>query len=653
MKGKSCLISITAFAVAAINSTGQQPGIARPNILYITTDYQSGQDVPWESPVLRMPNLGQMAKSGIVFNKHYCTAPISMPSRYTMISGMYPHFHQEWDNQSIWLPEGTPTMMELLRASGYLTAGIGKMHFSPWNREAGFDKWISAERKGNSAADTVRQDDYAKFLKKAGLTRADYLNLQNSGEVYGVYDWPFADSLHIDSYVGNQASGFISQNKSAPWFLWVSFNGPHNPWDPPARFTELYKDEPIEPAVWKEGELSTQPYDYTLLRYNYTRTVVDQIDEQPENRDNIIRKIRAAHYGGLTFIDDQLGKILKSLRTSGQLDNTIIIFTADHGSALGDHDLIHKGTHYDRSARVPMVIWYGANIKSGRKNTYTSHVDIMPTVLDYAAVSIPKKLEGKSLRPVISGAEDASDHAVIEIRNNYSWICDKYIFGIFPETRQEVLIDRIKDPSELKNVIADADYKSVGDSLRLLLYAFNPAIIREFEQGKELGHLPDTLNLKGGVRSSQELTPYLGGKAFDLEINFTAAFPLKAQLASFWVANLHGLSINIDGNTFVFGFRRFGTDKQFRLTGLPIIGENRIILGIRVNGMAEVTLNDKLIGSFRTDWPMAVQPGSENSQTGIWLAGKDFPPGIKPIGEKTLMMKPLSDSQVRLHLSVR
>jgi len=484
MKSAVKLIPLTAFTLAAANGWGQGAFPDRPNILFITTDYQAGSDTPWETPILKMPVLAGLAEEGVILSKHYCTAPISMPSRYTLITGMYPHYHGEWDNQSVWVPEGTPILMEQLKAAGYYTSAAGKMHFFPWDRDVGYDKWISADRKGNSAADTVRQDDYARFLRKAGLSRASYLDLQKSGEIFGVYDWPFADSLHIDHFVGEEAKKLIAGENPAPWFMWVSFNGPHNPWDPPAKYSGQYKNVQLPGEIREEGELENQPYDYTVLKYNYTRKVADLLDENPEKRHYYIQQIRAGHFGGLTFIDEQVGKILETLRLTGEIDNTIIIFTADHGAHLGDHDLIHKGTHYERSARVPMVVWFGKHLAGGIRTGYTSHVDIMPTILEIAGAPIPESLEGKSLLPVILGESEGDDHAIIEIRNNYSWISDNYIFGIFPSTREEVLIDRVKDPFELKNYISDPNYKHISDSLRGLLYSFHPPIRDHFLAGK-------------------------------------------------------------------------------------------------------------------------------------------------------------------------
>ncbi len=631
MKIESALLKLTAFTLSTVNGSGQSSLPEKPNILFITTDYQAGTDVPWETPLLKMPVLAGMAEEGVILSKHYCTAPVSMPSRYTIITGMYPHYHGEWDNNSVWVPDGTPILMEELRKSGYYTAAVGKMHFFPWDRDVGYDKWISAERKGNSAADSVRQDDYARFLRKAGLTRASYLNLQNSGEIYGVYDWPFADSLHIDHYVGTEASKLIDSKKAGPWFMWVSFNGPHNPWDPPARYSEPYKDAPLPKAVWEKGELAAQPYDYTVLRYNYTRKVSDLLDENPSKRDYYIQQIRAGHYGGLTFIDEQLGKIVQALKETGELDNTVIIFTADHGSHLGDHDLIHKGTHHEKSARVPMVIWFGKNFVKGERSGYSAHVDIMPTILDLAGAPIPESIEGKSLVPMLLGKTEGDDHAVVEIRNNYSWVSDEFIFGIFPSSREEVLVDRINDPNELGNYINDPSYRKIADSLRTLLYNFHPPIRDQFAAGVSHPPLPSTLELGNGEQSQPAKTPYLGGKPFTLEVDFNTETNYRGAFVTFYEGNLQGFELKTDGEKLLIGFRKFGKDTILSTDAKFVMGDNSVLITLDKAGTMTVSINGGKKKKFTTPWPMPLQGGAERYLNGIWFSGKRAPVRFAPI----------------------
>lgn len=451
----------------------------RPNILFITTDYQSGMDGPsLGSPFLDMPALDRLCQEGMVFSRHYSNAPICMPARYTWISGRYPHYHGAWDNVGHWLPDGTPVLMELLQQAGYQTVGVGKMHFTPWNRQAGFDRWISADRKGNNRSDVERQDDYAKFLAQHGMTRWDYLKLQSEGEIFGVYDWPFDDNLHIDRFVGDQARGVIERREvGEPFFMWISFNGPHNPWDPPAQFSAPYKKMDLPLGHTFPGELETKPADHTRLKYNYTPQVTRLIDRRPEDRDKIIHRIRAGHYGNLTFIDRQLESILEALDDTGLMDETVIIYSSDHGAHLGDHDLIHKGTHYESSARVPFVVRYPGRIKPQVTRAFSSQVDLMPTILELAGIPAPPTLEGKSLVPVLFGREEKlQDEVFIEVRGTTSIVTDRWKMGINPQDQDGDLYDMEKDPHELDNLFGKPQVAEIQAQLIKRIVRFNPAL---------------------------------------------------------------------------------------------------------------------------------------------------------------------------------
>lgn len=605
----------------------------RPNILLIMTDYQAGADIPGETPVLHMPNLENLSAEGIVFRNHICNAPICMPSRYSLISGRYPHYTGMWDNGSAWLPEGTPVLMEVLAELGYHTAGIGKMHFSPWERMAGFEHRITADRKGNWAGDTTRHDDYRNYLKAAGYDRYDYLSLQDSGEIYGLYDWPLADSLHIDHFVGEKAAGYLTElTQDKPWFVWVSFNGPHNPWDPPARYTEQYLGKDLPSAAWRKGELREHPLDITRTRYNYTRKVVDELDRRPEKRKEHIHRIRSAHYGGLSFIDEQVGKILGSLKRSKQLDNTVIIWTSDHGAHLGDHGLIHKGTHYDRSARVPFVLWWGRHIRPGERKGFSSHVDLMPTLIDLAGAHPGGELEGKSMREMISGSSEGASHAFVEILGSYSLISEDHIYGVFPPTREKVLIDRVKDPGEFSNLIHDPLYKRTADSLRNILYSFHPEIEAEFEQGDSLPLLPEQLILPGAGKQKGYGLPYLGGRSLSIEFSFYHRTGQEGPLLCFHEGRTHGLSLYVDDSGLHAGFRTFYEDRHFKIPGTVVDGTNSLHIELRRDGLCAVSLNGRGAPAFRTAWPMPVQEGHMHYLTGEWFIGRSAPPWMGSIG---------------------
>jgi len=464
---------------------GSESSAVRPNILFITTDYQAGRDIPDESPFLDMPALNRLCLDGVVFKRYFSTAPVCMPARYTLISGRYPHAHGQQDNSDRWLPEGMPTLPELLGRAGYHSVAIGKMHFYPWARSGGFDQRIIADRKGNYEKDAEYQDDYARFLAGHGLSRWDYLKLQEPAEIFGVYDWPFDPALHIDAFVGNQAANLVKKGGlQAPWFLWVSFNGPHNPWDPPAEYSRPYLEMELPAAKYVPGELLTKPKEQMRLRYNYTRQVVDLIDRNPGHRDRIIHRIRAGHYGGLTFIDGQVARILEALEDGGLLDRTIVIYSSDHGSCLGDHDLIHKGVIYDASARVPFIVRCPERFKPRHTEDFAGHIDFLPTVLSLAGASIPAEIEGKDLTPILLGKTSSGrDHAIIEVRGGTGIVTDRWKMSVYPKDGDGELYDLETDPDEFVNLYGRSEHAELQSRLLEFMKSANPTLAGALKKG--------------------------------------------------------------------------------------------------------------------------------------------------------------------------
>lgn len=464
---------------------GQQA--RRPNILFLCTDYQAGEDGPsLGSPFADMPALDRLCRNGVTFTRHYCTAPICMPARYTLYTGQYPHSHGKWGNTDGWIPEGSPVLMEILGEAGYYRLGIGKMHMDPWDRMGGFSRRITADRKGNVERDKLYQDDYAKFLAGYGLTRWDYLKLQYQSDPPHVYDWPYPVECHIDHFVGSQARKVVESgelNDRQPWFLWVSFNGPHNPWDPPAEYSRPYKEMKLPPPRTYPGELRRKPIGNTRHRYNYTKEVTDYMDRYPDRAEAYIQRIRAGHFGNLTFIDRQVQGLLEALERKGLLEETIVIYSADHGSMLGDHGNIHKGLLYERSARVPFVVHCPARFQPRRSTALTSHVDVMPTILSLAGIDIPAAVEGRDLNPLFTGAQEKiQDEVFIEIQRNYGIVTDRMKMFVYPNGEGE-LYDLKVDPNELENRYEDPDYRQAKAKLQQRLVEFQPEVAPRFENG--------------------------------------------------------------------------------------------------------------------------------------------------------------------------
>ncbi len=593
-----------------------------PNILFVTTDYQSGRDGPsLGSPFLRMPALDRLCREGKVFSRHYSTAPICMPARYTWITGQYPHTHGKQENGRGWLPEGSPILMELLAERGYHTVGVGKMHFWPWNRMAGYKRRIIADCKNARG----KPDDYEKFLQKHGLTRGDYLDLSRRSDIPHVYDWPWDEALHIDRYVGDQARGLIERGElEPPWFLWVSFNGPHNPWDPPAAYSRPYMDMDLPLGHSFQGELLTKPTDHTRLRYNYTREVVDRIDSDRKHREEILRRIRAGHYGNLSLIDGALGGILAALEKRGELDETLILYASDHGSSLGDHDLIHKGTHYDSSARVPFVVRWPRAVKPGRVDSFSSHVDLLPTLLSIAGAPVPPEVEGLDLSPLLFGrARALRDSVLIEIRGNTSIVTDRWKMGLYPRDREGDLYDLHKDPFELMNLFDRKEYAPVRKDLEKALLKMDPTLKARMERGQVRG-LPekDVFHLRQGQSLPRARAPRIGGRSLLVQAVLRPAGPDGIILAQ--GDKVCGYALSLWGGRLVFGARHWGqlsiVKAQTPLSRRPA----RITARLDLDGTVTLEESGKTIASGKVPGPIPARPGRDTLFTREPLhAGRD------------------------------
>lgn len=384
---------------------------------------------------------------------------------------------------------------------------VGKLHldFPEDDPLGGFHRWVSADRKGNYQA-ANQQDDYAAFLAERGLTRDDYLRRGVEAPIPHVYDWPWDESWHIDAFVGERALRIVEEGElESPWFFWISFNGPHNPWDPPERYAAPYRGMELPLGHTFPGELGTKPRDHTRLRDNYTGEIARLMDSDPRLRDPILHAIRAGHYGNLTFIDEQMGRVIDALSRRGELDDTLVIWTSDHGAHLGDHDLIHKGTHYDASARVPFVVRWPGRVEPRVVEGFSGHVDLMPTLLSLSGLPIPEGVEGVDLSPMLvgdvvpsatgggpadaegsgpSGLQDSvQDQVFIEIRGAVSIVTDRWKMGLYPHDGDGDLYDLEEDPFELINRYSDPALRSVRDELTERILAFSPAWPPAFSVG--------------------------------------------------------------------------------------------------------------------------------------------------------------------------
>lgn len=403
----------------------------QPNILFITTDQHRFDAVGFMgNREVKTPHLDTLAANGIVFERAYVTNPVCMPSRATWLTGQFPDTHGVRRN-GIQTPDVSWGLARTLRRHGWRTGIFGKTHFAPLRRDFAPDYTYPSWRNGEdyygfgTRAITHDLKDYGlahgrsmgRAHKQPDPARAynvdDYLDWieANHPELYVLAQreglpenaTPLAPELwtsqipaefHQSSWIVDQTIDFIDHERRSPFFAWCSFVDPHHPFNAPQLYRDLYDPGQFADPVWSEHELSRRSV------YHHTRH-----DKGKAAWDSHWREYRAQYYAMLSLIDDQVGKLLSYLNESGRAENTLVIFTSDHGEMLGDHGVNRKGFfHYEPLIRVPFaVVWPGKLPAGLRQSGIVQSVDLPTTLLDLAGVPIPAPYQGISLAPWCRG----------------------------------------------------------------------------------------------------------------------------------------------------------------------------------------------------------------------------------------------------------
>lgn len=443
--------------------------VMKPNILLISVDQMRADCLSIiNHPVVDTPNIDQLVRDGILFENAYAATPTCVPARATMLTGMSQTSTGRvgYEDQVPWNYENT--IASTFANAGYHTQCVGKMHTYPTRNLCGFhnvvlhDGYMHYNRFKHNTLGTElfnQTDDYLPWLRERAGSQVDITDLGldcNSSTV--ARPWNLAEELHPTNWVTTQSIDFLRRrDPGKPFFLKMSYVRPHPPFDPPPFYYDMYRDVDMpDPPV---GEWAEQ-------------TDVDQSGYSPITGKGIVPKrrlqqARAAYYGLITHIDHQIGRFMMAMQEYGVYEDTVILFTSDHGELLGDHHLFRKSLPYEGSTKVPFIVSDPGNNLQMKKNVRSDKAvelrDIMPTLLDAAAVTIPDTVDGKSVLPLWRGeAVKWRDyiHGEHEFgEESYHYITDgkeKYIW--FSQTGKEQFFDLATDPEELYNVIEDSGY---------------------------------------------------------------------------------------------------------------------------------------------------------------------------------------------------
>ena len=485
--------------------SGLQAQNQKPNVVFIISDqHKLEASGAYGSKLAITPNIDDLAKSGVVFNNCYTPAPVCAPARAALITGMYPYANGAiYHKAPITLPngkvknigsgylretgyhEGIETLAEVFKQQGYVTASPGKMHVHgelqknvdedyKEGNSMGFDQEsvrYYTYFPGGHYEDEVGEDTYERyrqFKKYSDVYKGGASDINTDYHPTLVKN----DADNFDMVVARKAVEFIDKRAEdgKNFFLYVGFEKPHPPFTTTQKYLDMYHPEDFKlPHTYddwyKKGKYPWVP--------NWVHSGVPKDLEKAQN-------VMAAYYACVTEMDDMVGRVVQKLKNDGLYENTIIIYTTDHGEHLFEHGLRGKHCMYEAAVNVPFIISYPKLFKQNTiNNSLVSFIDIMPTLADLIDGKTPKTAQGVSLVDILKNGTELQDRVVFsEFRGanynllpgidnvpsrmmrkgNYKFI---YTHGIMDQ-----LYDINKDPDELNNLIFDKDYKEIYQEMR-------------------------------------------------------------------------------------------------------------------------------------------------------------------------------------------
>ena len=447
------------------------PPTKQPHIILIMSDQHRGDALRcMGNKAVISPHIDKLAKEGTMFVHAYTAAPSSTPARAGLLTGMSP-WHHGMLGYGRCAEHYKYEMPQMLRDLGYFTFGIGKMHWFPQKTLHGFHGTLIDE-SGRVESPNFISDYRAWFQLQAPGKNPDETGIGWNAHGTGVYK--LEERLHPTAWTGQTACEFIrNYQDERPLFLKISFARPHSPYDPPQRYLDMYKDVDI-PAPFI-GDW--------CCRYSELKNP-DEVAKDAAFAnlgEDYAKKSRRYYYSNVTFIDDQIGEIIDTLKAKGMYDNALICYTADHGDMLGDHYHWRKTYAYEGSTKIPYIVKWPSSV-SARPAVIIQPVelrDFLPTFLDIAGGEVPEDMDGKSLLTFVKGNSKEwrqfidMEHSTCYSPYNY-WcaLTDgviKYIW--FFHTGEEQLFDLSSDPGETKNLTSDKKYRKRMQEMREAMIA--------------------------------------------------------------------------------------------------------------------------------------------------------------------------------------
>ena len=462
MKTKKIILSSLISLLISIGLYAQQ----QPNLLIIHTDEQSfrtlscyqelmteDQAFVWGSGNnVKTPNIDRIAHEGAIATSYYCSSPVCTPSRASLVTGLYPQATGAPKN-GMYLREDVPTFAQILKKEGYATSYVGKWHL------AGHEKY-AFNIKYKAGFDDNR------YMMKGG--HAPYFHIKD-GKMEGIGDkaaakFPKEEIVHLTDYFTEKTLEILERDKNKPFCLMLSIPDPHTPDYAKPPYNTMY--DVMDVQVPK-----TMKPEYTAVKPSWAKAKPGDKNEATDFDAGALRQ----YFGMVKHIDDKVGEILTFLDDNDLADNTIIVFTADHGDMFFEHNRRNKGVPYEASAKIPFVIRYPKKIKAGKViNTAYNNIDFAPTMLSLMGVKTDVKFHGLDTSEdlINKKKEITGDRITYFAKSGGWWVCavnDRYKL-VLDKKEKPYLFDLQKDPDELHNYYNDANYTAIAKELQTELF---------------------------------------------------------------------------------------------------------------------------------------------------------------------------------------
>ena len=469
-----------AIAIGGLSACENLFKKRKPNILFIMSDDHAAQSIgaydSWLSDIVNTPNIGRLAKEGMKLENCFVTNSICTPSRASILTGKYGHkndcqfLDQNFDNTQLTFPK-------LLQKAGYYTSVVGKWHLG--SEPTGFDYYNVLPQQGRY---------FDPYFKEKGEKWVDGVE---GGKVYKGYVSDITTDIAIKS--------LNNRPKNKPFCMLLQHKGPHDMWEYPPKYDDLYKGEelPEPPNLYEDYDrrASLEANEFKIGALDFEQLWGEQVEHIKDENER-----RSAYYQIFIkwflrcaqSVDDNVGRILSYLDDNGLVDNTVVIYTSDQGAFLGEHGLWDKRLMYEESIRMPFLVRYPGKIKPGSVSSrIIANIDFAPTLLDFAGISIPNDMQGESFKNILINenvsewrdsfyyhyAEPGSPPAHYGIRTErYKLI---YYYGLAVDVQGEAgevlsqeqepyweLFDLREDPYEMENLYDKPSYSRVQKSLK-------------------------------------------------------------------------------------------------------------------------------------------------------------------------------------------